>query len=172
MSGYAGFDINAKASEPFVAAVGKMMVNFGAIELLTYIWIDRLAKDPVVLNLALGMPFSKRLDLIQQLIIREFPEGKAKNDALKSWKNAGKLSEFRNEIAHNPIVFSWQGTPKSINQPPDFIGIPNIKAIRNKGHKIMPIASLKKLNLAVDAIVEAAKNLHELLPIKQHQESL
>ena len=66
--GNSSFKVNHKATEPWVSAIGKLMVNFGAIELATYAWIDRLAKDRLLHDLAIDMPLAKRLEILDELV--------------------------------------------------------------------------------------------------------
>lgn len=119
--GFVGFDLNTQGTEPWAWAIGKMMISFGAVEALSYYWIDKFANDEILHEIALSMPFAKRVNVIKILIKREdFPE-KVKKQAIIDWNRALKLAEFRNEIAHNPLVFGWHGPEEK--RTPDFVGV-------------------------------------------------
>ena len=59
MKGYSGFKKNKPEIERYALAIGKYLVNFGAIELLTYYLIEALADDPVLIEVSQEMMFSK-----------------------------------------------------------------------------------------------------------------
>ena len=51
--------------------VGAFITNFGAAEMAAFGWITKLSADPVVLrDLAIEMPFKKRISLVCELIVR------------------------------------------------------------------------------------------------------
>jgi len=63
--------VNPKHGMQFVPVVGKFMVNFGAVELLTYAWFDHQARDDVLIDHAFTLPFGRRVDLILKMVERE-----------------------------------------------------------------------------------------------------
>ena len=104
-------------------------MNFGAVEYISYNWIRRLCKDDAVRDAAVYLDFSDRVRLIKKLMKRIRPESeeiqKLKEEAVKLWHEARNLSETRNLVAHNPIIFSWDG----VN--PVKVGIVNTKKVGN-----------------------------------------
>lgn len=109
--------------------VGRLVMNFGAVEYISYNWIRRLCKDDAVRDASVYLDFSDRVRLIKKLMKRIRPESeeiqKLKEEADKLWNEARKLSETRNLVAHNPIIFSWDG----VN--PVKVGIVNTKKVGN-----------------------------------------
>jgi len=72
-------------------------------------------------------------------------------------KKIKKLSELRNAVAHNPLVFKWHGPQESGH--PDFMGIPNLKRLKHSKQRIIPLTNLKDLNIAVNGIALLAQFL-------------
>jgi hypothetical protein len=142
------FMLNQEGTEPWINAIGRLILNFGAVEALSFGWIGALSKDMVVHDLAIDMPLSKRLELIYQLIDRAELPNKFKREMISSWREIQKFIELRNTIAHNPLLFSWRGSDKS--GPPDFIGIPNLKLARRRRNSYALHIELTKLNESID----------------------
>lgn len=159
--GISGFGINPKGTDPWIWAIGKIMINFGAVEALSYVLIDKLTRDPLLHDLALDMPFKKRISVIEDMIEREDIPEDLKQEANGAWQRASKMADFRNQIAHNPLVFGWHGQER--DAPPDFIGVPHLKKMKGQMQRIVPLADIEQLNASVNAIVEVARNLEEIL---------
>ena len=127
---YSGFALNSKHTDPWIHAIGKFMINFGSIELLSFIWVDRLSKDLILHDIALDMQLSKRIDLIRKLVERSSLSKNLNKQVREVWAEAESLAKLRNDIAHSPIVFGWHGPEE--DRPPDFIGSFNAKKLKSK----------------------------------------
>jgi hypothetical protein len=79
-------EVGAQHMTPWETPVGKLMLNFGGLELLSHLYVQHLARDPAMTWLATDMPFSKRLDLIIGLVDREDLPKSAKERMRNSWK--------------------------------------------------------------------------------------
>lgn len=159
-----GFLVHQAEGQPFVEPVGKLMINFGGIELYSYIWIIELSRDEVLLDLAVDLSFGRRVELILHLIERErMPKG-WKANSTDLWNAAKKLAEVRNTIAHSPIVFSWRNPP--YDRPPDVVGIPNLRYLKRKHRRVLPVTPLPDVFKSIDEVATVG------LRLQQHLEQL
>ena len=122
---YGGTKLNNSHSLPYATAVGKFLMNFGSVELMSHAWIDSLSTDPLLAKLAMEMQFAKRIALIRLLVNRSSAPESTKQAALAEWGKAEKLSHLRNEIAHATLALGWNNADES--GPPDFLGAFNMK---------------------------------------------
>ena|SRR5687767_1241585 len=152
--------VNPKEAADLVPLVGKFMVNFGAIEYQSQLWIDRLAQDEALVDLAIESQFSRRVDLIGDLVTREKGiDAGLKQRCEKEWRRAKELSEVRNAIAHNPAVFGWHGKEEGV---PHFIGIPVLRRLARNPTGSIPYIGTEGLAKAVDHVVSVARALEQL----------
>ncbi len=158
--GATDFELNPRHLGPWIDAIGKFILNFGGLELQTHLWIDVMAKDDALPTVAVDMLFSRRIQLIVDLVQREDLPQALKRSAISTWKRASKLSELRNTLAHNPIIWGWRGPKK--NRPPDYIGIPNIKHLK-RDPKHVPYKRLPDVRKGVDEIVDVVRKLEQFL---------
>ena len=159
MKNFAGFEINPKSAHSFVDGIGKYMINFGTIEILTYLYIEILSHDEVVYDLSMNMTLSRRLDLINKLAEKRYPGSEITVDIKQITEKAKHLSTFRNNIAHNPLMLGQ--TNDGSNDTVAFIGIPKWK--KSLDRSAVPMISAKNILLGVDAVVELAKNMNATL---------
>ena len=150
---------NEAYMEPWLRQVGMFMLNFGAIELMSYKFLDTLEDTEEEFLKNTTKLLSKRIARIEQLIDKRNP--KNKEQILEQWANAKELAKWRNRIAHNPVLPTWRPSSDSDNSPPDLLGIPDMKQI-NKQTKISDSISLEGLGKMNDATVELAEKLHVL----------
>ncbi len=80
-------------------SIGGLILNFGAIEFQSHRWIQHFAMDPVLGDIAIDMPFSRRVSLILALIERYILVVKVRQQAIEKWNEIKKLSEIRNTRA-------------------------------------------------------------------------
>jgi hypothetical protein len=158
---FAGFELNPKHTEPWVAAIGKFMVNFGGVESATLLWIDHLSDDLILKELAIEMPLARRIELIRKLLERRNLPKKLLNESKSAWGKAEKLSRIRNEIAHNPVIFGWHG--EEAQRPPDFIGSLNFRRLKPGAPRVSPLLEFTALNRSVDEVAHLAGKLHSIL---------
>lgn len=160
-TGLTGHYHNPPGGFPFIDAIGKLIINFGALEFQSYIWIAELARDDTLLDLAVDMSFSRRVALISQLIDRERMPRRWKNEATKRWDQAQQLAQKRNIVAHSPIVIAWKGRPAE--GPPDIVAIPKLKYLKREYKRQLPTTPLQEVLKAVDEIVPVAEGVTTLL---------
>lgn len=157
MSGFQGFEVNSHRNDGLVFAIGKYLVNFGAVEYLTYILIEELSHDEIVYELSIDMPLSKRLKLIKDLAVKRKLNEKLLKEIKKIVKVSEELANFRNSIAHNPIMIVEKDNNSA--EASALVGVPNMKKAKTKIN--VPVVSLGKINAGVDATVELVKNMKE-----------
>jgi len=151
--------VNSQYGQELIPLVGKLILNFGTLEMQSHVWIDHLSKDEVLVDLALESPFSRRVDLIHQLIDREELDSKVKEQAHEAWRAASDLSEVRNAVAHNPLIWGWRGAEEG---DPDYVGIPVIRKLKGARDGKIPLISADGLKRAVDEVVKVSKAIVEL----------
>jgi hypothetical protein len=156
--GLSGFKLNDESTQPWLIAIGKLMLNFGSVELLTYAWIDRLGGDADAMK---GARFSNRIQVIRNLASSVACAEETRRVVLESWATAGEMAKFRNTIAHSPLVFGWRGRRE--NGPPDFIGIPDFKSRPSEVASVKTLVELPGIEAAVDDAAHLAQDLEKLL---------
>lgn len=88
----------------YAQEVGALVVAFGFLEYLSYVWIVLLQRDHAVVELAANLGLRERIALITKMVEREFVESK-RTEALNLWRDVANLSDLRNAVCHNPYVF-------------------------------------------------------------------
>lgn len=156
-----GFLMQQAEGIPFVQPLGKLMINFGGIEFYSYIWITELSRDEILLDMAVDLNFARRVDLIMELLDRERMPRRWKSTSADLWRSAKRLSEVRNKIAHSPIAFA--GTQPPFDGPPDVVGIPNLRYLKRKHGRALPITPLTDVLQAVDEVANVGLKLQECL---------
>jgi hypothetical protein len=146
--------VNPPHGQELIPLVGKLMLNFGTVELQSHLWIDHLSHDDLLVDMALEAPFGRRVDLIHQLIDREQLPPSLKERAHEAWKAASALSEIRNAVAHNPLVWGWRGPEQG---EPDFVGIPVIRKLKANKNGQVPLLDRDALSRVVDDVVRVAR---------------
>jgi hypothetical protein len=110
-------------SEEFPTLIGKFIHLCGAIEFLINNSIRFFSRDKLLSNFAIESPLNKRINLLRQLLL---DRSEINKDEIESLCNElKKLSEQRNKVAHNPII--WE--------KPNGSGTEEILVLRNKPGK-------------------------------------
>jgi hypothetical protein len=152
----AGLTLNRPGGQEWALALGSFMINFGLLEGMTFWWIGDLAKDPELIHLARSSPFSKRVNLIERLLERAALSAESRSAARSSWREAAALSQFRNDLAHNPLVSWWSGEERQ--GPPDAHGIISYKKLKWGSDEPAAVISLSEIQSAItraNGIIEA-----------------
>lgn len=150
---------NQAYMEPWLRQVGMFVINFGAIELMSYKFLNTLEETEEDFLKNIDKFLSKRIERIEQLVEgRDFDN---KDEILENWASAKEIAKWRNRIAHNPVLPTWKAGSDAENSPPDLLGIPDMKQI-DKENKISDSISLEGLSKLSEATVEIAEALHTL----------
>lgn len=166
-SGFAGFETNDPSTHELVFEVGKLIVNFGAAEFLTYRLIAMLDEDGTGHTAALDKTFMQRFRLIEELARRQGMPTEILSDIETIRAPVQKLAAFRNTIAHNPIVQHWKG--KDVEGKPGAFVVIDLKSQKGRDKPIGDTVTLERLKLAVNAIDELARNLDSIASAVQAQ---
>ena len=110
-----GSTLNHKKSEEFCFAIGKVLLNFSAIELWTFNVYEEVLGGRAYKKLR-GLSFSQRCDAIMKDCKRSISQGNF--DTLAEVIDESKqLAKFRNKIAHNPVVLAWKKGKPAHGEP-------------------------------------------------------
>jgi hypothetical protein len=139
--------------------IGQYMINFSGIELISYQYLTILEANRADFNKNLRHLLSARINRIMRLVdasAKITDLDKAEIKAL--WEEARELSRWRNRIAHNAILPTWKAGSNSQSDPPDLIGIPDMRQIEasDESNSI----SLDGLVMLVDASYDLGNRLH------------
>ena len=141
--------------------MGKFILNFGGLELISLMWIEELGRDDLLLDLGADMPLSKRLDLVRVLVKRSRLEKDLEREVLDTWAAVERLAKIRNDLAHGPIIFGWHEREHSGS--PDFVGSLNVRKLRAKDTTATPLVEFQALYDGVDETARLASVLWDLL---------
>jgi len=77
----------------------------------TFLWIGNLSKDLMLRDVAIDMPFRKRIELVRELIKRSSCLEADKSRALLLWGEVKQIVEgTRNKVAHSPLCRNPNGS--------------------------------------------------------------
>ena len=136
------------------------MINFGAIEWVSYQHLLILETSREAFNQNLKILFGTRVERIVALLDASTKLDSATKQDVKLLSNeAIELSVWRNRIAHNPILPTWKPGSDSEKAPPDLIGVPDMRQLKNADFSnSISIDGITKL---VEASVDIGQRLHE-----------
>jgi hypothetical protein len=155
-----GTVLNASWIGDWPHKVGQYMLNFGAIELISYQHLAILEPSREEFNQNLDHLLSLRIDRICQLIDNSKNLTDASRLEIKSlWSRAKDLAAWRNRIAHNPVLPTWHAGSDAEHSPPDLLGIPDVKQLKfsNATNSI----SIEGLNQLIDASAKLGQQLND-----------
>ena len=143
---------------PFVEAVGKLIHNFGMIEMQTYEWIAALQTDSMVLEMARRSKLRDRIEVVKKMIQRsQSLASESKIEMVKLWSSVLPHANVRNIVAHSGVVIGFpNGDP---TQSATVKGVMNFKP-RDKT-KEAELISLEEINGSVNATARLAAALLE-----------
>jgi hypothetical protein len=130
--------------------IGKAIHHCGALEFFVNNEIRNLAKDELLARKVTTFPFNKRIDLLKELLKERSSLESA--DISSLCNDLEKISEIRNQIAHNPIVSD------SANLENSFILL-----VRNAPDKVEKMFA-KDLKTFIDKTSEVMQRMVRLLP--------
>jgi len=139
-------------------AIGGVFINFGALEMISFRWVEVLGKDPVVMrDLAIDMNLGQRINFIVMLITRSSWAPEIQTRSISLWKKVAVESNIRNTIAHNPFVWgkNKEGQPVS--------GIANAKKMKGGGPYEYKLVTADEIAGAALRAGELCRDLSEIL---------
>ena len=150
--------INPPYTQPWIERVGKLILNFSAIELESIHWFVQLSEREFEIKSIVETPFASRVTQVMKHIDERKANDRWRKQSLRRWNEALKLAHLRNQVAHNPIIFGWSHLPEA--GEPNVLGIPNIRARRTS--KAKWLLSTDHADKSINSMVEIAKTLAEL----------
>jgi hypothetical protein len=146
------------ASTEYALQSGKLIQNFGVVELTSYRWIAYLSQSAVAVEISRELPLAKRIDVILRLMDRGTRNIEKREQAVLMWRQLrDKGCEVRNSIAHGTVGFGFEGEPA--NADPTFSGVLKLKRWTDCDELI----SLDELKNAVDVTANIVEQLNEIL---------
>jgi len=136
------------------------MMNFAAIELISFHYLDKLELTRADFDKNLSCMLSKRIDRILELITASLKISRSDKDQFDLlWQESRDLSKWRNRIAHNPVVPTWKPESNVNLDPPDLIGVPDMRQLQSGN--ISDSISLEGMQRLVQASADLGQRLHE-----------
>lgn len=149
---------NSPHTQAWIERIGKLMLNFSAIEYESILWLVQLSEREFEIEAIGRMSFASRATQV----MRHADERKLSNGwrkkTLRNWNDALKLAHLRNQVAHNPIVFGWSQLPEAGS--PNVLGVPNIRA--GSARKARWLLSTEHADKSINSMVDIAKSLADL----------
>ena len=85
--------LNDPAATSWPETVGKLILNFGALELATFQWIAGLAQDLVLVEVMVDAPFVQRCKAVGRLVERRELNADLRAAVSDAWQEAARLAE-------------------------------------------------------------------------------
>jgi hypothetical protein len=148
------------ATLDFALHSGKLIQNFGVIELLSYRWIEVLSGSSIAMEISMELPLAKRIDVILKLIARGSPSlsNDVANEAKQLWSQLrDKGCEIRNSVAHGTMGLKFPQDDTS--KDPQEIGILKLKKWSDTDQMI----GVGEVKAAVDTTSAIARRLSAIL---------
>lgn len=156
-----GVELNPPYLGKWPLKIGQYMLNFGAIEMLSYQYLNALEATRAEFNKNLDCLLGGRIERILTLVTAASAITAADKDQIKGlWLEAKDLAIWRNRIAHNPVLPTWKPGSNSDRDPPDLIGVPDMRQIRSSD--VSDAISLDGMNKLIDASADLGKRIHEV----------
>ena len=146
--------------QPWLAPLGKLVLNFSAIELQSYFWLGDLVPSDELVQKYVNARFKVRVDTILSLLPQQSMDEATKLDGVRLWGSTLELAKRRNSILHNPLIYGWSGTDES--GPPDYMSIADISHLGAKIPSTPPTITIPGINDLVNETSAVAGALFEL----------
>lgn len=150
--------IDSVHTKPWIERVGKIIINFSAIEMESIIWFVHLSERELEIKAIVDMPFASRITQLMRHIDDREIGVRWRKHSLRNWNETLKLAHLRNQVAHNPISFGWSNSLEV--GAPNILGIPSLRA-RNSA-KAQWLLSVDKADESINEMVAIAKSLEVL----------
>src|SRR5690348_1525487 len=155
------FLVNLPEGEPFLRAAGRLIINCGSLEWTVYGWIATLSNDAALLDVAVDLTLSRRIDLAKRLAERRQISEDQHSRLADAWRRASDVIELRNLVAHGPLAPGWVSGKE--DGPPDFIGIPSLRALKNGGAGKVKAVQIEGLERGANDAASIVVTLRSLL---------
>lgn len=139
-------DEHAREHDEWRRMVGTAILSFGDIEFITLKCPAHIPSDTIV-KVSSRLPFSRRVDLIVQILEGRSSQPPSVMTLIATLKRAKALSEYRNMIAHNPLLLDLYIDQASGDMKAERA----ITAARSEG-KSIDLAGLKELAAEAESL--------------------
>lgn len=150
--------VNLPHMKPWAERVGKVILNFSAIELESIQWTIQMQDAIGSVKKIANIPFAKRVNTLMDYVQHRSASVRWRKASLRAWNSALQLAKIRNQISHNPLIFGWHD-PSEPGEP-DMIGIPGIRG--RKTHSGEVLLSPKTVTSAIDEMTTVSLELERL----------
>jgi hypothetical protein len=100
-----GLEKHLSEVQEWRSAIGKAIVCFGELELITYQCLAHITSDKIS-EASARMGFVRRVDLILEILEGRRPVPNPVENFVKLLRRARELASVRNDIAHNPVMLN------------------------------------------------------------------
>lgn len=123
-----GHASNDEVLAPWAQRIGGLILNFGGIELLTYRYLALLEPDRARLERCFELLLVSRIDrIIELLAAKETWPDSERQIAIRDWGEVRKMAEWRNHVAHNPVVPMWGEHQDPSRDAPQCVVMPDVR---------------------------------------------
>jgi hypothetical protein len=138
---------------------GKLLQNFGLVEMTSYRWIEVLSGSGIAVEISRELVLAKRIEIILKLVDRDTKLAADKKEkARRLWKQIkDKGCERRNTVAHGTVGLAIAGDDTSAE--PKVVGLVKIR----KWSDTDELMSIDELKGAVNTTARIVEELNELL---------
>ena len=137
---------NVEELKPWADKLGQFLVNFGGLEFATHKYIAMLDADDADPDRVYDWHLAERIKYVIELLTqRRDVDDKGRQLAIRDWNEVLKMCEWRNHIAHNPVLSYWGWDKNPASDPPDGISIPDLRQLRHGGGVELTLPVLEEL---------------------------
>jgi hypothetical protein len=111
-----------KSKERFAKKIGGFLLNFSAVEFVSFNWAYLLTGKIECRDMAINMRLADRIRRIKEWVKQSVWPVERQNEAIGAWDEVLEIAKLRNTVAHNPIL-------EDVQQPGKF-GILNAKSMQ------------------------------------------
>ena len=99
------FDINSPFISPWIDRIGKVILNFSAIEFESYLWLIQMTEQPELIpEFTEKLNLSNRIQKIIKLIKKKSYQKDWESDSIELWNDVSEFSNLRNSIYKGSII--------------------------------------------------------------------
>ena len=142
--------------------IGQFIVNFGGIEILTYQYLAFLERSQEAFDKNFDRTLVERiLRIVKLLPSCEDLSADQRARAAGLWEEVQHMTKWRNRIAHNPVLPEWSAHKNREVDPPDRVGLPDVRRFREGGDG--DFISVENLSEMVALSADLSRELHAVI---------
>ncbi|MBL9201740.1 MAG: hypothetical protein JNL39_14615 [Opitutaceae bacterium] len=152
------------ASDEFALHIGKLIQNFGVVEMSTYRWIAQLSGSKIAVEISMELPLAKRIEVILNLLEKGHSSFDAaqRERATNLWGQLrDKGCELRNAVAHGATILAFSGAETSGN--PVTSGVMKVR----KKSSTDQMLGIDEIKAAVNTTAQIAMELSKIIQAAQ-----